>query len=335
MGRSISIRRTFVVLAAMPVLALLALGAGQIDAAHSAPSAPSPTTSWYMSTANATTLYDMGCAHGRADLNRAGTQRSAVVLAFGAVYWSASRGTYMATLYSGADQPLTTVRESVKQYGRGYYICTASDDASSTHVAMGTNNSAGTVTAAAGAYFADRVDEVGSYFATIKQVIAAGANDIESGAGWSTPEAAIAWVDGYDSANNHLMFNYGDAAGCPTDHIPGPTECGSAAQPSWDAEDIWYVSFGAQPSLPVPEVYTSSGSMALQWKYLSLYSYTRHGKAMDVMAVLTQFGACSRAGACSGAGNTPAKGYAQLYDALNSDPRSADTSFFSTDLRWR
>ncbi len=331
MGRSVHIRRAIALCSAVLLLPLLSVTVLE-GTAGAAPTAPPRYISRYMTTASGSTLYNYGCAQGTFDLNRAGTQHSTVVLDFGAVYYSSTRGTYMATLFGGTDQPLSTVREGVKQYGRGYWICTGGDLSSTTEVGMGTNNSAGSVTYSAGAFFANRVDEVGSYYATIAQVSAAGANDIELG--WSGPTAARNWVNGYGSANNYRMFNYGDAAGCPTDHIPSSTECGTAAHPEWGAEDVWYVSWGALPAWPVPEIYTTSGSQAKQWKYLSLYGYTHHGSSMNFVASLTQYYACLQVGGCSGTNNTPAQGWSQLWDQLNSDSRSADTSFHSTDIRY-
>jgi hypothetical protein len=331
MGRSVYVRRAIIVCCAVLLLQLMLVPVLE-ETAGAAPAAPPRYISRYMTTASGSTLYNYGCAQGTFDLNRAGTQHSTVVLDFGAVYYSSSRGTYMATLFGGTDQPLSTVREGVKQYGRGYWICTGADLSSTTEVGMGTNTSAGSVTYSAGAFFANRVDEVGSYYATIAQVSAAGANDIELG--FSGPTAARNWVNGYDSANNWRMFNYGDAAGCPTDHIPSSTECGTAAHPEWGAEDVWYVSWGAPPAWPVPEIYTTSGSQARQWKYLSLYGYTRHGSSMYFVASLTQYYACLQVGGCSGTNNTPAQGWSQLWDQLNSDSRSAQTSFHSTDIRY-
>jgi hypothetical protein len=316
------------------LVATVVVGLGA-DSAAAAPTPPPYYKSYYMDTASRSALYDLGCAHGKADKSRAGTQRSVVILNFGAVYYSSNAGTYYATLFDGSDTRLTAVRDAVKQYGYGYLICTEADTESSTTVALGTNNSAGTITSAAGSYFANRVDEIGAYFDSLayNQVFAAGANDIELG--WSSPTVVRNWLNGYDSANSYRMFDYGDAAGCPTTRIPSGNDCGTAAHPEWTAEDVWFKSWGSTPVFPVPEIYTTSGSQAKQRKYLSLYAYTQHGSRMNFVAALTQYHACLQIpSGCSGMDNTPGQGWTQLYDQLNSDSRSADTSFYSTDIRY-
>lgn len=95
---------------------------------------------------------------------------------------------------------------------------------------------------------------------------------------------------------------------------------------------IWYVSW-AGPNWPLPEIYTTSGSQAKQWKYLSLYAYTKHGSKMNVIGSLTQYLACN--GGCTGTNNTASAGWSQLYDQLNSDSRITDTTLHSTDIDWQ
>jgi hypothetical protein len=45
---------------------------------------------------------------------------------------------------------------------------------------------------------------------------------------------------------------------------------------NWTQEDIWYVSWGADPAFPLPEIYATDGVNAWQWQQMSLYSYLNH-----------------------------------------------------------
>jgi len=292
--------------------------------------APPTSHSWYVSRYDTTWAYNQGHALGAADLAAAGTQRHIAVLEFGATYLSGS--TWYVTAFSGTDFPLTKARTMAEEFAKGYWVGTGSDVTSSLYVAIGTNNSAGTVTSAAGAALA-RVARTGWATADTNgwtQAHTIGANDFEAwGHTSSGAAAARSWISGYNSTEGRVfLVNIGSADGCPTTSIPTPSSCNAGLT----AETIWKVSYSGA-AYPLPEIYTTSGSQAKQWKYLSLYSVTTHGKKLTFQGVLTQNGACGTT--CPGTDNTPAAGWKQLYDTLHSDSRTASTPGGPTDLDWQ
>ncbi|MDC5697464.1 hypothetical protein OO014_09360 [Intrasporangium calvum] len=127
-----------------------------------------------------------------------------------------------------------------------------------------------------------------------------------------------------------FFVNYGGADGCPTTSVPSAGGCNSV----FPAETIWRVSWSGL-AYPLPEIYTTSGSQASQWKYLSLYSYLNHGSKFTFKGVMTQAGACNQAGPCSGTNNGPSTGWSQLNTAVNTDSRTATTPDGPTDIRWK
>jgi hypothetical protein len=295
--------------------------------------APPNSVSYYVTGYSTSWAYNAGCSLGQLDLNRAGTQRSIAILEFGAMYFSSSSG-WMMTAYSGSDMTISSARAMVQEFGHGYWVCTGSDLGSTVYVGLGTNNSAGTITWSAGLALAQEArtawDTMDSNW---PQSHGMGANDFESwGQGSSLSTASNNWIDGYNSYSNKVFFvNCGSADGCPTSSIPSATSC----NPGLPAETIWRVSWSGI-AWPLPEIYTTTGSQAKQWKYLSLYSYTNHGgKLSFAQGLVTQYGACQQVGGCSGTNNTPSAGWDQLNTQLDSDSRTAENPGPPTDISWK
>ena len=312
---------------------LLAISAGLVATAVPAYAAPPNSVSYYVTGYSTSWAYNAGCSLGTLDLNRAGTQRSIAILGFGAMYFSSSSG-WMMTAYSGTDMTIASARAMVQEFGHGYWVCTGADVASTVYVGLGTNNSAGTITSSAGLALAK---EARTAWDTMDrnwpQSHGIGANDFES---WGKKSILSTesknWIDGYNSYSNKVFFvNTGSADGCPTSFIPSPTSCNEGLP----AETIWRVSWSGV-AWPLPEIYTTSGSQAKQWKYLSLYSYTNHGGRLSfAQGLMTQYGACQQVGGCSGTNNTPSAGWDQLNTQLHSDSRTAETPGPPTDIRWK
>lgn len=305
------------------------------QAARAAPAAPPTTYSRYMGTNSTSRHYDLGCALGQRTRDLAGTQSDLVILDYGAPV-RFSDGSYGATVFGGSDSTTSQLAAAAEQFARGYYICTGSDLDSQLVLAVGTSNYGSGPTSGHGRAWAQMVNAVNSWLSGnsySSQARAVGGSDMELG--WNTPAVTRAWVDGYDSANSYALYDYGDAAGCKTDGTIAGDECGTSSYPGWTAEDVWYVSWGASPSWPVPEVYSNSGSMARQWKGLSLYTYTKHGGRMGILGALTQYQACKDSSCDSSIDNTPAQGWSQLWDALNGDSRTAASLTYSTDITWK
>ncbi len=323
-----------VVASVLTSLSLFAVAA--LDDPTPAYAAPPSAKSYYVTGYSTTWAYDQGCALGTQDQNTSGTQKHVAVLDFGKLYLSSS-STWMMGLFQGSDVSLASARLMAEQFARGYWVCTGSDLASTVYVAIGTNNCTGTITSSAGAAMAaqayagwQNVQNNGW-----SQGFVIGANDFESwaGANCSTPSpaAARAWIDGYNGATNKVFFvNYGSADGCPTTRVPSASEC-NAGLP---AETIWRVSWSGF-AYPLPEIYTTSGTQASQWKYLSLYSYLNHGSKFTFKGVMTQSGACAQVGGCTGTNNSPTTGWNQLNTAVDSDSRTATNPDGPTDIRWK
>jgi hypothetical protein len=299
----------------------------------SAVTAPPYGISVYVTTNSPTNLYNLGCQMGTVDKNRAGTQATKVALDFGGP--TTVNGVQGATLFGGPNSTTSQILAAVKEYAHGYWVCTGSDTTSVAEVAVGTNNSTGSsVTTANGTAWANMVNSFGSWLNTVaygNQVDAAGANDIEPGFG--NPGPARNWVNGYASVNNYRYLNYGSADGCPTGHIPSSTECGTSTYPSWGPEDIYYVSWGAPPAWPLPEIYTTSGSQASQWYWLSRYAVQQHGTPMFYIGSFTQSKACQTR-SCPGTNNSPSAGYTQLYNALAQNASTQQTPCCASDIKW-
>jgi hypothetical protein len=177
------------------------------------------------------------------------------------------------------------------------------------------------------------INEINNWLITngyFNQVSAAGANDLE--VGWATPQISRGWVDGYDTANNWQLYHFGDAAGCP----PISGNCGTSSYPEWTEEDVWYIAWGAPPSIPTPLIYANSGIHARQWASLSLYSYLNHGERMNFAAAITQYKACLQrpSALCDLLDNTPAEGWLQLFLELRIDSRTAQDLDWVTDFQW-
>jgi len=219
-----------------------------------------------------------------------------------------------------------------EQFAKGYWVGTGADVTSSLYVAIGTNNSAGTVTSGAGAALA-RVAKTGWATADANgwtQAHTIGANDFEAwGHPASSSTAAAQWLSGYNGTSGRVfLVNIGSADGCPTASVPSAGSCNAGL----NAETIWKVSYSGA-AYPMPEIYTTSSSQAKQWKYLSLYALAKHSRKLTFLGVLTQSGACGTS--CPGADNTPATGWNQLYKQLHSDKRTATTPGAPTDIDWQ
>src|SRR5207244_1854684 len=117
---------------------------------------------------------------------------------------------------------------------------------------------------------------------------------------WNTAPVTKAWVNAYDSVNNQLLYDFGDASGCP----PAAT-CDNG----WTQDDIWYISWGVVPGRPLPQIYATSGINARQWEQIALYSVTNKSTRMDFQGALTQYQACQQVGGCSGTNNTAEQGW--------------------------
>ncbi|MCB2202944.1 hypothetical protein KQH56_02950 [bacterium] len=294
---------------------------------------PLYSTSYYMITVDPDFTYDLGCELGARDAAEPGAQDSVVVLDFSYPVCNANE-TYGAELFNFGPVDLTAVQSASQGFMSGYYNCSVGDSESNLVLGIGTNNKptscdTGAKMTAHGAAWAGMVDDVNQWArdeAIYGQVQAYGASDIE--VGWNSPERSKDWLDGYGAGNETPLIHFGDAAGCPYGDMTGTT-CGNG----WTQEDVWYVSWGFPPSLPLPLIYRTDGVQADQWARLSRYAFANHGAPMNFTGVFTQSQACEQA-YCNKTDNTPSEAYWQLYEELNADPITAQELAWKTDIRW-
>jgi hypothetical protein len=321
---------------------------GEITAASTAP--PS-TTSYYVTTSNSTTLHDAGRDVALSQIAAGINQDNVVALLFRAP--TLKNGVFgVAGL--GTATPLSTVASLVEAFASGYYNALGSNNTLHVRIAIATSNGTtmcggNQVTFAHGHAWAQMVNTVAAWVISqgySGQIDIAGGSDMEPGAEvwpansacnsagqrvWAPRADTRSWVDGYSSVvPRRYLYDVGDAGGCPQS---GTTALARGCNGGYDQEDIWYISWGAPPSEPLPEIYTSSGSMAAQWQQLSLYGYLAHAGNMIMAGALTQSGACQQVGCSALTANSPSQGWQQLYSALNGDQRTKQTLSWSTDIK--
>jgi hypothetical protein len=287
-------------------------------------STPAVSGSLYMSSTRADRLDWFGCREGqRARANR--LRDVLVLLDFGRP--ARRHGSEGAILFHGAGfRRVETIRDAVVAYGGGFLRCTEQGSPIGLNVAAGTSNWGPHVTYGHGATWARMVNEANQLVDQKRgggRVTVLGANDIELA--WNGPRVSKQWVHGYDSVAQWPYLDYGDAGGCP----PYGRCLGR-----WTLEDVWWVAWGARSAWPLPEIYTNGGSQASQWYHLSLYSLSRHGRAISFAGVLSQLRACrqSKNDPCRGMRNSPLQAWTQLTSLLNRSHRTAQHLRWSTDI---
>ncbi len=315
--------------------ALLAAPLAVIVNQSPAQAAPLSARSYYVSDFSLAWAYDRGCTAGSADLDEPGAQTRYVVLDFGAMYETASGG-WNVTAFGGPDFALYKARNMVQEWAKGYFNCTGSDVQSVAYIGLGTNNSGGDVTYAAGVELAtkaqgaiDNLDAEGGYTFQGRPI---GANDFEDwGQGSGLNTQSRNWINGYNSVNNKpRIVNYGAASGCPQSSVPSPTSCNVGL----NAESIWRVSWSGV-AYPLPEIYATSGANAKQWRYLSKYSIVEKSAGpFYFVGVMAQSGACSQYPPCNGTDNTPTEAWNQLETQLDQDPTVEMQPGAPTNIWW-
>jgi len=287
-------------------------------------SLPAASISRYMGTINSTTLYNEGCSQGAVSPGD-----SVVVLDFGQPwYQNSSYGSLLLGVQVFAS--VSQIQSAAESFLTGYWDCSPA----SAHLTLGigTSNYGYYVGAGHGQAWAQMVGRVDSWLKAppnyaVKEMVV-GANDIELS--WNTPAISRAWVDAYAAVNARPYYDYGSCDSCPFFKCPNCTPSNG-----WSTDDIWYVTWGSKPAWPLPEIYRTDGGNADQWYRMSVYAYNAHALRMGMVGSLTQWQACQDRGGCTGVNNTPKAGYTQLYNALNADPRTAQSLEWSTDITWQ
>ncbi|MFD2023993.1 peptidase inhibitor family I36 protein [Promicromonospora aerolata] len=293
--------------------------------------APSSRPSYYVSTQSTTWARNVGCSIGTSDRNQGGRQVHTIVLAFGKTT-KGGDGVHRLSYFGGADRTFADARRMVVAMGKGYDGCTGADTTSVLRIGLGTSNYPGSaVTGAAGRALARAAKGAASDLADYSQATAWGAVDFEAwGAGSGLNGQSRNMLDGYNGVTGRRpLVNFGSADGCPTSSVPSAGSCNAGLS----ADTIWYVSTRGA-ARPLPEIYTTTGSQAKQWKNLSLYAH-RKGAAMSFPAVMAQRGACDQRGGCTGTDNSPATAWTQLNEQLDGDSRTATNPGAPTNIHWQ
>jgi len=287
-------------------------------------------TSYYVKNPDYNTLYSLGCAQA----NAAPGVDIVAVLDFGEpAYVGTTYGAYIWDAPNYTFKSTSNISQSVEGFISGFYVCSQTG----THltVAVGVNNQGSATTNAHGVAWAQMINNLNTWIVTPpsygSRVSARGGMDIEQTPPFGTAAATRAWVDGYSAAYRppSLYYNFGSCDGCPY-VAPCPT-CQLAQD--WSVNDVWYVTYGTVANYPLPDIYNSTN--AAQWYQMSLYGYTNHGGSMVFWGSMTEYGACQQRDHCAGINNMPSTGYVELYNALNADPKTAQTLKWSTDINWQ
>lgn len=253
-----------------------------IQAAEATPARPHLSGSYYMATTSTATANSLGCASGSYDTSHGFTSRLDI-LDFGGQNSSAT-GTVGVNGTPFTNRQIESISED---YALGYYNC--SGFAQIITIAVATNNSLGAVSTFGGVTWGNMVDTVtaSSYGqAVASRVTFWGGNDFEDWYPSTSDGAAGNWAQGFDSATNLLYVDFGDASGCPTDHIEGGNGavC-NAVNSNFDQHAYWYLSWGEAAALSAPEVYNTA--MPLQWTQICRYGYYNRSSGITFKGPMT------------------------------------------------
>ncbi|MHB9033781.1 MAG: hypothetical protein ACYC6L_12135 [Anaerolineae bacterium] len=285
---------------------------------------PPYTTSYYLSTTDYNTLYQLG---QRVGLSILSAQDAIVFLDWGQPWYE--NGQFGSVIFGSLEfRSISQIIEAVKGFCRGYYQ--ASPGNSHLTLAMGTSNYGRTyVTREHGVAWAQMVKTLNDWIDSpptwAYKIKISGAIDAEPG--WNSAPVTRAWVEGFNAAaSGNVYYNFGSCDSCPF------TACESCRiSNNWTYEDMWYISWGVPAAFTVPEIYLVSGVNAEQWYRVSLYAWSAHGQAIRFSGAMTQYQSCQQKGCTT---NTPSQGWSQLYEILQSNPATAFNVKWLTDIKW-
>lgn len=307
------------------VVTLLPLAASEPAEASHVP-ASRITRSFYMGNASRDDAVLLGC--------RQGDKNGRMILFFGSPV--PVRGAYGATLWGAPNRKIAEIRELVKDFARGYVFCRRSSSYR-LQIGIGTSNStidgrSNTWLREHGRLWARRVREAANWanrhYPNAVQVYAAW--DAEPS--WSAPGKANAWMHGYDFAypSRRALYANFSADGCPT-----ASATNGWCNNGWRQANVWHLGWQHDPSLPIPQIYATSGVNARQWQLIDEWATHNRNDGIYFFGAGSQRGACRQVGGCAGTDNTPHRAHDFLLWYLNSHihtwQRSVDTM---TDMHW-
>jgi hypothetical protein len=323
-------QRTFIAVFFLAIFSLFLMS----HRVYAAPTPPPVTTSYYIEGISDAAMYELGCQLGTRDGSIVGTQNNIVFLFYGKPAKDLVSGAFGTKLLdpNNTFASVTQIRDSAKQFGRGYWWCTGSDSTSHVTVAISTSNLGNKTTYNHGKAWAGMVIEAHQWLidnSYSTQATIVGGSDMELD--WNGPTSTRYWVDGYSSVpNRRPYYNAGDAAGCPPlNNSNNGDDCGTATYPNWTADDVRYISFGAPPAYAFPQIYSNTGIHARQWQWISA-----NRGFINFEGPMSQSAACAQNGCNADLDNTPAQAWQQLYDTINSVQSTADSLRWLSDVSW-
>ena len=311
---------------------LISLVVATVALAGCSPAPPSATIVYYVATTNLTTWYNDGYNQGVADNASPGPPRL-VVMDFGEPDLNSS-GVYGAYLFNGigfVDRP--TMAEMATFYAAGYYTGVGSASAS-IELAVGESNDGSQVASNGyqqGRAWSNFVNTVASDTASYASHVGVeAAYDAELD--YNGPTATFNQLLGFGSINSNMYVDIGDAAGCPSSGASGTASCDNG----WTVDDVYTKAWDIAYAYPMPEIYTTTGSMAAEWANVTEYGATAGARgAMFFLGSLSQSAACGQVGGCSGTDNTPNQSWTQLYNAINANTNTAMTPAISDNIEFQ
>ena len=307
--------------------------------APGAVTAPPPgTISDYVMAADDTpaAMTTLGCDQATAESGPGQGRSRILLLDFGGQYGTRSVLLIPPPIGTAPLTELTyaQVDSDAEAYATGYHRCVASG-AGPLVVGITTNNSLNVSHELGAEWARDVVNPAETWAARTfpgGQVVMAASDDMEPGFG--AAEAGKEWVAGYMSATDgNVFYNSGSADGCAGTTMTGVCNNG------WTVGDEYTVAAGLSNRLirALPQIYTESGTMAEQWQGISNAGPAAGLAPVSFAGELTEHTTCQIPGIdwCTGIDNTPAQGWDQLYQQLNSSPATAQESLpWSTDITY-
>lgn len=227
--------------------------------------------------------------------------RVEVVLHFGLQEVDAQGRFYNVTSDFGYRRSLSFIRQTAKAWALGFYVRTEQRPGVFLRLVIGTNNDndffgsrplrncpdARPIGYCAGKAWADMIErtndelrQLGSgLYPLANKTRVVGGNDIEADfcrreVGCS--DAARDWVRGYRAGTSRLLINFGSCDGCPlSGPLDGSERIGRASNNGrWTTGDVYFVSWGAGRTRPLPQIYNGAGNSATQWGLIARYART-------------------------------------------------------------
>jgi hypothetical protein len=313
---------------AVPIVLALLIAVTACQPAPASQKAASWTTrSYYMGNGSGSSARSLGC--------RNGDKQGRITLFFGSP--TSVDGTYGATLWSAPNRTTPQIAATVREFVRGYVWCRQS----STYrllIGVGTSNSnidgrSDLWVWRHGRAWSAMIRSLGRWARDHypHYVRMYGAWDAEPS--WSRYAKAELWMDGYDGLIGARPLHANNSAdGCPQ----WSSENGSCNN-GWNQFRVWHLAWEHDPSLPIPQIYATSGANARQWAMIDAYGWRHQDEGMTFFGVMSQWSACRQVSstACPGIDATPAESYDMLLHELAKRSYTFQYEMPGmTDIRW-